>query len=185
MQCTWLGRSHFPGTVALWIIQGISDFPLGKVSIQGDCLVLDNGPIGPILLVWIGQTLWVLECTVCYWVVPICRIEMYGTWLYFPWKMLVVILSWHLFFKDTPAYANTCIVGNKRIVGTLWLKTINGFLTAPQTCAASIPIVAVTQLINSSFRSRDNWIPVPFICHPIPEFDSQFSLLNTKGATRI
>ena len=36
-------------------------------SIQGDGIVLDNGPMGPIFLVWIGQTLWVLECTVRDW----------------------------------------------------------------------------------------------------------------------
>ena len=28
---------------------------LGKDSIQGDGIVLDNGPMGPIFLVWIGQ----------------------------------------------------------------------------------------------------------------------------------
>ena len=34
MYRTWLARSHFPGTVALWIIHVISDVPLGKVSIK-------------------------------------------------------------------------------------------------------------------------------------------------------
>ena len=53
-QKQWLGRSHFPGTAALWIILGISDLPLGKDSIQGDGIVLDNGPMGPIFLVRIG-----------------------------------------------------------------------------------------------------------------------------------
>ena len=42
----------------------VSDLPLGKDSIQGDGIVLDNGPMGPIFFVWIGQILWVLECTV-------------------------------------------------------------------------------------------------------------------------
>ena len=45
----------------------IWDLPLGKDSIQGDVIVLDNGPMGPIFRVWIGQTLWVLECTVRDW----------------------------------------------------------------------------------------------------------------------
>ena len=36
---TWLGRSHFPGTVAFWIAHGIWDLPLGKDSIQGDGIV--------------------------------------------------------------------------------------------------------------------------------------------------
>ena len=45
-------------------MHSISDLPLGKDSIQDDGIVLDNGPIGPIFLVWIGQTLWVLEYTV-------------------------------------------------------------------------------------------------------------------------
>ena len=45
-------------------MHGIWDLPLGKDSIQGDGKVLDIGPMGPIFLVWIGQTLWVLECTV-------------------------------------------------------------------------------------------------------------------------
>ena len=71
MYCTWLGRSHFPGTVALWIMHGIWDLPSGKDSIQGDGIVLDNGPVGPIFLVWIGHTLWVLECTVHDWDVAI------------------------------------------------------------------------------------------------------------------
>ena len=51
-------------------MHGISDLPLGKDSIQGDCIVPDNGPMGPIFLVWIGQTLWVLECTVRDWDAP-------------------------------------------------------------------------------------------------------------------
>ena len=48
-------------------MHGISDLPLGKYSIEGDGIVLDNGPMGPIFLVWIGQTLWVLEYTVRVW----------------------------------------------------------------------------------------------------------------------
>ena len=36
-------------------MHGISDRPLGKDSIQGDGIVLDNRPMGPIFLVWIGQ----------------------------------------------------------------------------------------------------------------------------------
>ena len=39
----------------------------GKDSIQGDGIVLNNGPMSLIFLVWIGQTLWVLECTVRDW----------------------------------------------------------------------------------------------------------------------
>ena len=45
----------------------ISDLPLRKDSIQGHGIVLAIGPMGPIFLVWIGQTLWVLECTVSDW----------------------------------------------------------------------------------------------------------------------
>ena len=67
MYHTWLGCSHFSGTVALWIMHGISDLPMGKDSIQGDGIVLDDGLMGPIFLVWIGQILWVLECTVRDW----------------------------------------------------------------------------------------------------------------------
>ena len=67
MYRTWLRHSHFPGTVALWIAHGIWDLPLGKYSIQGDDMVLDNGRMGPIFIVWIGKTLWVLECTVRDW----------------------------------------------------------------------------------------------------------------------
>ena len=63
----WLRRSNFPVTVALTIIHGISDLPLGKGWIQDDGIVLDISPMGPILRVWIGQTLWVLECTVRDW----------------------------------------------------------------------------------------------------------------------
>ena len=48
-------------------MHGISDLPLGKDSIQCDGIVLDIGPMGPMLLVWIGQTLWVLACTVRDW----------------------------------------------------------------------------------------------------------------------
>ena len=48
-------------------MHGISDLPLHKDSIQGDGIVLDNGPMGPIFIVWIGQTLKVLECTVRDW----------------------------------------------------------------------------------------------------------------------
>ena len=59
--------SHFPGTVALWIIHCISVLPLGKGWIQSDGIVLDIWAMGPIFLVWIGQTLWVMECTVRDW----------------------------------------------------------------------------------------------------------------------
>ena len=45
-------------------MHGISDLPLRKDSIQGDGIELDIGPMGPMFLVWIGQTLWVLECNV-------------------------------------------------------------------------------------------------------------------------
>ena len=48
-------------------MHGISVLPLGKDSIQGNGIVLDNGPMGPIFLVSIGHTLWVLECTVRDW----------------------------------------------------------------------------------------------------------------------
>ena len=48
-------------------MQSIRNLPLGKDSIQGDGIVLDIGPMGPIFLVLIGHTLWVLECTVCDW----------------------------------------------------------------------------------------------------------------------
>ena len=48
-------------------MHGISDLLLGKYSIQDDGIVLDNGPMGTIFLVWIGLTLWVLECTVRDW----------------------------------------------------------------------------------------------------------------------
>ena len=34
---------------------------------QGDGLILENEPIGPIFLVLIGHTLWVLECTILNW----------------------------------------------------------------------------------------------------------------------
>ena len=64
MYRTWLERSDFPGTVGLSIIHGISALPLGKGSIQGEGLVLDIGLMGPIFFAWIGQTLWVLGCTV-------------------------------------------------------------------------------------------------------------------------
>ena len=67
MHRSWLRCSQFPGTVALWIMHGISDLPLGKYSIQGDGIIMDIGPMGPIFLVWIGPTLWVLECTVRDW----------------------------------------------------------------------------------------------------------------------
>ena len=67
MHRMWLGRSHLPGTVALRIIHSISDLSFSKVSIQGDGLVLNHRPMGPIFLVWIGQTLWVLECNVRDW----------------------------------------------------------------------------------------------------------------------
>ena len=40
---------------------------MGKGLIQGDGIILDIGPMGPIFLVWIGQTLWVLEHTVRDW----------------------------------------------------------------------------------------------------------------------
>ena len=55
MNRTWLGRSHFPSTVALWIIQCIWVLPFCKDSIQGDGIVLDTRPMGPIFLVWIGH----------------------------------------------------------------------------------------------------------------------------------
>ena len=61
MYRTWLGRRHYPGTVALLIIHGISHLPLGNGSIQGYGIVLNVGLMGPIFLVWIGQTVWVLE----------------------------------------------------------------------------------------------------------------------------
>ena len=48
---------------------------MGKDSIQGDGIVLDNGPMGPIFLVWIGQTLWVLECTVRDWEAAIFLVQ--------------------------------------------------------------------------------------------------------------
>ena len=41
----------------------MSDLPLRKDSIQVHGIVLDIGPMSPIFLVWIGQTLRVLECT--------------------------------------------------------------------------------------------------------------------------
>ena len=44
-------------------MQVMSDLLLRKDSIQVDGIVLDFGPMCPIFLVWIGQTLWVLECT--------------------------------------------------------------------------------------------------------------------------
>ena len=53
----------------------ISDLPLGKDSIPGDGIVLDNRPMGPIFLVWIGQTLLVLECTVRDWDVAIFLVQ--------------------------------------------------------------------------------------------------------------
>ena len=56
-------------------MHGISDLPLGKDSIQGDGIVLDNRPSGPIFLVWIGQTLWVLECTVRDWDASILLVQ--------------------------------------------------------------------------------------------------------------
>ena len=52
-------------------MHGISDVPLGKGLIQGDGIVLDIGPMGPVSLVSIGHTLWVLECTVHDWDVAI------------------------------------------------------------------------------------------------------------------
>ena len=67
MYRTWMRRRHFPGTVAHWIIHGISALPLGKGWIQDDGIVLDIGPMGPTFLLLIGQTLWVLECTVRDW----------------------------------------------------------------------------------------------------------------------
>ena len=48
-------------------MHGISDLPLGKDLIQCDGIVLNIGPMGPIFLVWIGQTLWVLEYIVRVW----------------------------------------------------------------------------------------------------------------------
>ena len=48
-------------------MHGISDLPLRKDSIQGDGIELDIGPMGPMFLVWIGKTLWVLECNVRDW----------------------------------------------------------------------------------------------------------------------
>ena len=64
MYRTWLERSHFPGTIAFWIIHGISDVPLGKYWIQCDGKVLYIGPMGLIFPVWIGKTPGVFECTV-------------------------------------------------------------------------------------------------------------------------
>ena len=48
-------------------MHGISDLPLGKDSLQCDGIVLNTGPMGPIFIVWIGKTLWDLECTVRDW----------------------------------------------------------------------------------------------------------------------
>ena len=48
-------------------MHGISDLLLRKDSIQGDGIVLDIGPMGPIFLVWIGRTLWVMEYTIRDW----------------------------------------------------------------------------------------------------------------------
>ena len=76
MYRTWLGCSHFSGTVALWIMHGISDLPLRKDSIQGDGIVLGTGPMGPIFLMWIGQFLGVLECTVRDWDAAIFSVQL-------------------------------------------------------------------------------------------------------------
>ena len=67
MKHTRLGLSLFPGTTAISIIHGISELPLGKDWIQCDGIVLHIGPMGPIFLVLIGQTLWVLKCTLHDW----------------------------------------------------------------------------------------------------------------------
>ena len=53
----------------------MSDLPLRKESIQGDGIVLDNGPMSPIFLLWIGQTLWDLECTVRGWDATIFQVQ--------------------------------------------------------------------------------------------------------------
>ena len=67
MYRTWLGRSLFSCTETSSIIYSKSDLPLGKGWIQGDCIVLDFRPMGPIFLMWIGQTLWIMECTLHVW----------------------------------------------------------------------------------------------------------------------
>ena len=57
-------------------MHGISDLPLRKDSIQGDGIVLGTGPMGPIFLMWIGQFLGVLECTVRDWDAAIFSVQL-------------------------------------------------------------------------------------------------------------
>ena len=75
MYRTWLGRSHFPGIVALSIIHGMSDLPLRKGWIQGDGIIMDSELKDPIIIVWIGRILWVLECTVRDWNAAIFQVQ--------------------------------------------------------------------------------------------------------------
>ena len=79
-------------------MHGISDLPLCKDSIQCDGIVLDIGPMGPIFLVWIRQTLWVMECTVRDWDTAIFLVH----WL-FQFHGISDVVLWFMSYPSVAA----------------------------------------------------------------------------------